>query len=114
MQRDSVIVRGVLHETCEVGEAMKSFLRMGVNVVVLLFNGAARAAEVATALPAPPQNQEQASLPPYPKDWDKRLGDDFFTRLVNYYALEWGRTEPPSDPTAPPSRPTWSFPCWSV
>jgi hypothetical protein len=34
-------------------------------------------------LPAPLQNQEQASLPPYPKNWEKRLGDDFLTRLVN-------------------------------
>jgi len=76
---------------------MKSFVRTGVCVAVLLLNGAARAAEVATVLPAPPQNEEQASLPPYPKDWDKRLGDDFFTRLLNYYALEWGRTEPPPE-----------------
>src|SRR5262245_55387074 len=83
---------------------MKSFLRTGVSVGVLLLNGTARAAEAAMVLPVPPQFREQATLPPYPKDWDKRLGDDFFTRLVNYYALEWGRTEPPPDPTAPPSR----------
>src|SRR5215472_10568293 len=83
---------------------MKSFLRTGVYVAALLFNGAARAAEAAMVLPAPPESQEQVPLPPYPKDWDKRLGDDFFTRLVNYYALQWGRTEPPPDPTAPPSR----------
>ena len=94
---------------CEVGGMMKCFLRTGVSVAVLLLNGAAQAAESALVLPAPPQYQEQASLPPYPKDWDKRLGDDFFTRLVNYYALEWGRTEPPPDPTAPASRRTgWS------
>src|SRR5262249_5938751 len=81
---------------------MKSFLR--VSVAVWLLSGAARGGEAARVLPAPPQYQEQASLPPYPKDWDRRLGDDFFTRLVNYYALEWGLTEPPPDPTAPPSR----------
>jgi hypothetical protein len=27
--------------------------------------------------------------PAYPADWDKRIGDDFWTRLINYYALEW-------------------------
>src|SRR5262245_30162288 len=83
---------------------MKSFLRTGMSVAVLLLNGAARAAEGAMVLPAPSDYQQQASLPPYPKDWDKRLGDDFFTRLVHYYALEWRRTEPPPDPTAPSSR----------
>ena len=32
-----------------------------------------------------------------------------FSRLVNYYALEWGRTEPPPDPTAPAlRRSSWS------
>src|SRR5215831_16654260 len=91
------------------GGVTKTLLRTGVFVAVLLLTGAAQAAESAMVLPAPPQYQELASLPPYRKDWDKRLGDDFFTRLVNYYALEWGRTEPPPDPTAPPSRRTgWS------
>src|SRR5215467_3815251 len=88
---------------------MKSFLRTGAFVAVLLLNGAARAAESEMVLPAPPQYREQGSFPPYRKDWDKRLGDDSLTRLVNYYDLEWGRTEPPPDPTAPPSRRTgWS------
>jgi hypothetical protein len=35
---------------------------------------------------------------------DSDLGDDFFTRLVNYYRLEWGHEAAPSDPKAPPSR----------
>jgi hypothetical protein len=34
---------------------------------------------------------------------DAYLGDDFFTRLVNYYRLEWGKDGPPADPKAPPS-----------
>ena len=28
----------------------------------------------------------------------------FFGRLANYYALEWGKAGPPSDPNAPASR----------
>jgi hypothetical protein len=40
----------------------------------------------------------------YPTDWDRRLGDDFWTRLFNYYVLEWGKDGPPPDPMAPPSR----------
>jgi hypothetical protein len=42
--------------------------------------------------------------PPYPKNWDRWLGQDFLTRLINYYALEWGHAEAPPDPKAPPSR----------
>src|ERR1700730_10928864 len=41
---------------------------------------------------------------PYPKDWDSRIGYDFWTRLVNYYALELGHDAPPPDPSAPPGR----------
>ena len=41
---------------------------------------------------------------PYPVDWDKRIGDDFWTRFINYYALEWGHDGAPPDPTAPPGR----------
>src|SRR5262245_32029994 len=46
----------------------------------------------------------QAQPAPYPADWDKRLGDDPWTRLINYYALEWGHDGAPPDPSAPPSR----------
>ncbi|HUZ33589.1 MAG TPA: outer membrane beta-barrel protein [Xanthobacteraceae bacterium] len=35
---------------------------------------------------------------------DAYLGDDFFTRFVRYYQLEWGKAAAPSDPNAPPSR----------
>jgi hypothetical protein len=46
---------------------------------------------------------------PYPKDWDRRIGYDFWTRLINYYALEWGHADAPPDPSAPPSRrPGWT------
>jgi hypothetical protein len=36
------------------------------------------------------------------------LGEDFVTRFVRYYELEWGKAMPPSDPTAPSgNRPGW-------
>ena len=35
---------------------------------------------------------------------DAYLGDDFFTRFIRYYQLEWGHGVAPSDPSAPPSR----------
>ncbi len=35
---------------------------------------------------------------------DSYLGDGFFERLVNYYALEWNQPSGPSDPKAPPAR----------
>ncbi|MBV8755520.1 MAG: outer membrane beta-barrel protein [Hyphomicrobiales bacterium] len=35
---------------------------------------------------------------------DTYLGEDFWTRLINYYRLEWGKDGAPSDPKAPPSR----------
>jgi hypothetical protein len=54
------------------------------------------------------------TLPPAGRTWcdpyknysclGSYLGDDFFTRLVNYYRLEWGHDGPPVDPKAPPSR----------
>jgi Putative beta-barrel porin-2, OmpL-like. bbp2 len=35
---------------------------------------------------------------------DTYLGSGFFTRLYNYYKLEWGQAGPPADPNAPASR----------
>jgi Putative beta-barrel porin-2, OmpL-like. bbp2 len=34
---------------------------------------------------------------------DSYLGNDFWTRLTRYYALEWGHAVAPADPHAPPS-----------
>jgi len=39
---------------------------------------------------------------------DAYLGEDFFTRLINYYKLEWGQAGAPADPNAPP----WSREGW--
>ena len=49
---------------------------------------------------------EKARCDPY-KNYsclDSYLGDDFLTRLINYYRLEWRHDGPPADPKAPPSR----------
>ena len=35
---------------------------------------------------------------------DSYLGNDFFSRFINYYRLEWGHEAAPSDPKAPPGR----------
>jgi hypothetical protein len=42
-----------------------------------------------------------------------KLGDGFFTRLVNYYKLEWGHDGAPVDPKAPESRRSY-FPAQPV
>jgi hypothetical protein len=61
-------------------------------------------AQVPTAPPPAPVNC--AGVSPYQNYGclDAYLGDDFFSRLYNYYKLEWGQSGPPSDPSAPPSR----------
>lgn len=35
---------------------------------------------------------------------DAYLGEDFFTRFIRYYQLEWGKGVPPSDPNGPPTQ----------
>jgi hypothetical protein len=86
---------------------MRPFLLSSVSAVALLLVAqAAQAADAMVVKAIPPEVSTWP--PPYPKDWDKRLGDDFLTRLINYYSLEWGHAEAPPDPTAPPSRrPGW-------
>lgn len=77
---------------------MKSVLLAGVSVAAIGMIGRAYAEE----------------LSPTGKTWcdpyktysclDAYLGDDFATRFINYYRLEWGHEAAPSDPKAPPSR----------
>jgi hypothetical protein len=83
---------------------MKFLLLASTSLAVLTVCGAANAAdESGTATAAP------SSYPaPYPKDWDKKLGEDFLTRFINYYLLEAGHDSAPPDPSAPPGRrPGW-------
>jgi len=78
---------------------MKKLLLAGVSLAAFAVTGVAHAGD---------------TLPPMNKSWcdpyknysclDGYLGNDFFTRLVNYYRLEWGHEAAPSDPKAPPSR----------
>ena len=81
-----------------------------IVAVALLASTAAHAGDAvlpARAIPVAAASNDAAVAwqpAPYPADWDKRIGDDFWTRFINYYALEWGHDGPPPDPTAPPSR----------
>jgi hypothetical protein len=81
-----------------------------IMAVALLASTAAQAGDAVLPATAPPvvvpSNDTAApwQAAPYPADWDKRIGDDFWTRLINYYALEWGHDGAPPDPTAPPPR----------
>jgi Putative beta-barrel porin-2, OmpL-like. bbp2 len=78
---------------------MKKLFLAGVSLAAFGLVGTARAADT-----LPPMGNSFCD--PY-KDYsclDTYLGHDVFTRLVNYYRLEWGHDSAPSDPKAPPSR----------
>ena len=78
---------------------MRKYLLAGVSLVAL---GAGSAAIAGDTLPP----TGKTFCDPY-KNYscmDSYLGHDFFTRLINYYRLEWGKDSAPADPKAPPSR----------
>src|SRR5260370_13288215 len=81
-----------------------------IVAVALLAGAAAQAGDAvmpARTIPVAAASNDAAVAwqpAPYPADWDKRIGEDFWTRLINYYALEWGHDGAPPDPTAPPGR----------
>lgn len=79
--------------------SVKYSLLLGTACAVLIATGSARAAD-----DMPVKAPAGAQTSSYPKDWDKRIGDDPLTRFFNYYALEWGHDSAPPDPTAPPGR----------
>jgi hypothetical protein len=57
------------------------------------------------AAPAPAPTMCTGPVDPY-KNYaclDAYLGSDFWSRLINYYKLEWGQPGPPTDPNAGPS-----------
>jgi hypothetical protein len=80
------------------GNTMKKVLLAGVSLVAIgMIDGA-------YAETLPPMGKTFCD--PY-KNYsclDSYLGDDFITRFINYYRLEWGHEAAPSDPKAPPSR----------
>src|SRR5271155_4489678 len=78
---------------------MKRLLLATVSFAAFSMINGARADET-----LPPMGKTYCD--PY-KDYsclDAYLGNNFLTRFVNYYRLEWGHESAPSDPKAPPSR----------
>jgi len=82
---------------------MKKLLLGGVAIVALVAGGPAIAADMPLkAVPAScigggdPYKNYQCL--------DAYLGQDFLTRFINYYRLEWGKDSAPADPKAPPGR----------
>jgi len=74
---------------------MRKSLAAGAALVVMVAAGSAHG--------APPDG---AACDPY-KNYsclDAYLGEGFWTRLVNYYRLEWEKDAAPTDPKAPSSR----------
>jgi hypothetical protein len=79
---------------------MKQVLYAGVACLAIGTLDPAHAGDMPLKAPA------QGTCDPY-KNYsclDAYLGEDFWTRLVNYYRLEWGKDSAPADPKAPPSR----------
>src|SRR5215475_323030 len=82
------------------GVTMKKVLCAGVACLAIIAADAANAADMPVKAPL------KGACDPY-KNYgclDAYLGEDFWTRLINYYRLEWGKDSAPSDPKAPPSR----------
>jgi Putative beta-barrel porin-2, OmpL-like. bbp2 len=82
---------------------MKRILLAGVSLIAFgLINGAHAAdaslpVKAAGCVNGGDPYKNYGCLDPY-------LGTDFFSRLINYYRLEWGHEVPPADPKAPPGR----------
>jgi Putative beta-barrel porin-2, OmpL-like. bbp2 len=80
---------------------MKKILLAGVSLAAI---GVVEAANAADTLS--PLIKRTEICDPY-KNYsclDAYLGDDFFSRFINYYRLEWGHDSAPADPKAPPGR----------
>ena len=85
---------------------------LAAALAVLLAAPFARAADPApTAMPATTTTGGKgASCDPYKtyECLDDYLGEGFFGRLYNYYGLEWGHADVPTDPNQPEQRrPDW-------
>jgi hypothetical protein len=78
---------------------MKALLLAGVSLAALGMINGAQAADAG-------KGQCPYGGDPY-KDYsclDPYLGNDFLSRFINYYRLEWGHDVAPADPKAPPGR----------
>ena len=88
---------------------MKKLCLAGVSLIAIGLVDRAHAGDAATPQ-KPPAGcyTTKGPIDPY-KNYnclDTYLGDDFFSRFINYYRLEWGHDVAPADPKAPPSRRT--------
>jgi hypothetical protein len=84
---------------------MKKLLLASASLVAIGFIDNAMAADANIPLKAS-ANCAGGTVDPY-KDYsclDSYLGNDFFSRFVNHYKLEWGHESAPSDPKAPAGR----------
>lgn len=78
---------------------MKRLLLAGVSLAAIGLVGEAQAGSANCYGP-------KGVIDPYKKYecLDAYLGDDFASRFINYYKLEWGHDAAPADPKAPPGR----------
>jgi hypothetical protein len=86
------------------GKTMKRLLLAGASLAAMGFASAAYAADA--SVPVKAAVGCRTVVDPY-KNYaclDAYLGNDYLTRLFNYYRLEWGHASAPADPKAPPSR----------
>jgi hypothetical protein len=86
---------------------MKKLCLAGVSLIAIGLVDRAHAGDAATPQ-KPPAGcyTTKGPIDPY-KNYnclDTYLGDDFLSRFVNYYRLEWGHDAAPADPKAPPGR----------
>jgi hypothetical protein len=87
------------------GKTMKKLLLASASLIAIGFIDGAMAADANMPLKAP-ANCAGGAVDPY-KNYsclDAYLGNDFFSRFINYYKLEWGHESAPSDPKAPAGR----------
>lgn len=86
------------------GKTMKRLLLAGVSLAAMGFASSGYAADA--SVPVKATAGCRTVVDPY-KNYaclDAYLGNDYLTRLFNYYRLEWGHASAPADPKAPPSR----------
>jgi hypothetical protein len=85
---------------------MKKLCLAGVSLIAIGLIDRAHAGDVTPQKPPKGCYTTKGPIDPY-KNYnclDTYLGDDFASRFVNYYRLEWGHDSAPADPKAPPGR----------
>jgi hypothetical protein len=77
---------------------MRKLLLASASLAAFVASGTAYAADLPTKAPQICDPYKNYSC------LDAYLGNDVFTRFINYYKLEWGHDAAPADPKAPPGR----------